>query len=217
MFKNDTFTRTGSDTISNTAFNCIIGAVLLWGFAVNWYMVSTIPFEAIKSINPWIFLIGYLASAFLGIWMFTRSEDPLVSFIGYNFVVIPIGFVMVLFIPGHSSEVIESAIQTTALVTLLMMFLGSAFPKFFLSIGPAIFFALVVALIVEVVQILVFNVKVGIMDWIIAAIFCGSIGFNWARANSIPKTADNAVDAAASLFIDIMNLFTRIVGIKTGD
>jgi FtsH-binding integral membrane protein len=28
---------------------------------------------------------------------------------------------------------------------------------------------------------------------------------------------DNAVDAAASLFIDIMNLFVRIVGIKTGD
>ena len=43
MFKNDTFTRTGSyHQISASVYNLILGAVLLWGFALNWWMVATI-------------------------------------------------------------------------------------------------------------------------------------------------------------------------------
>ena len=41
-------------------------------------------------------------------------------------------------------------------------------------------------------------------------------GFDWARANAIPKTADNAVDSAASLYMDIINLFLRILMILAG-
>ena len=43
--------------------------------------------------------------------------------------------------------------------------------------------------------------------------FLGYIGFDWSRANSIPKTLDNAVDSAASLYMDIINLFLRILRI----
>ena len=44
-------------------------------------------------------------------------------------------------------------------------------------------------------------------------IFSGYIGYDWARANMIPKTLDNAIDSAASLYIDIINLFIRILQI----
>ncbi|MEG0870427.1 MAG: Bax inhibitor-1 family protein [Hafnia sp.] len=217
MFSNDTFKRTGSDTISNASYNLLIGAVLLWGFALNWYMVATIPFETIKAINPIVFLVGYVVSALAGVWMFSASTNPVVSFIGYNLVALPVGLVLVLTLPGHSAAVIESALQTTVFVTLAMMIAGSMFPKFFASIGPGLFWALLIAIIVELVQVLVFKVKLSIMDWIVAAIFCGYIGFDWVRANSIPKTVDNAVDSAASLYLDIINLFVRILGIKSND
>ena len=31
----------------------------------------------------------------------------------------------------------------------------------------------------------------------------GYIGYEWARANSIPKTVDNAIDSAAALYIPV--------------
>ncbi len=43
--------------------------------------------------------------------------------------------------------------------------------------------------------------------------FCGYIGYDWGRANQIPKTMDNAVDSAAALYMDIINLFLRILRI----
>lgn len=217
MFKNDTFARVGADTLSNSTYNLIIGAVLLWGFAVNWFMVANIPTEVVASINPIVFFVGYLVSALAGVWMFSSSDNPVVSFIGYNLVALPIGLVLVMIVPAHSAAIVESAIQTTVFVTLAMMILGSMFPKFFASIGAGLFWALLIAIVVELIQVLVFKVKFAFMDWIIAAIFCGYIGYDWVRANSIPKTVDNAIDSAASLYIDIINLFVRILGIKSND
>jgi FtsH-binding integral membrane protein len=51
------------------------------------------------------------------------------------------------------------------------------------------------------------------IDWVVVGIFCGYIGYDWARANAIPKTLDNAVDSAAAIYIDIINLFIRILSI----
>ncbi len=51
------------------------------------------------------------------------------------------------------------------------------------------------------------------IDWVVVLIFCGYIGYDWGRANQIPKTLDNAVDSAAALYMDIINLFLRILRI----
>ena len=47
----------------------------------------------------------------------------------------------------------------------------------------------------------------------VAIIFCGYIGYDWGRANNIPKTYDNAVDCAAALYMDIIIFFLRILRI----
>lgn len=62
-------------------------------------------------------------------------------------------------------------------------------------------------------QLYVFHAQSGVTDWIVAAIFCGYVGYDWGRANNIPKTLDNAVDSAAALYMDIINLFLRILRI----
>ncbi|EPZ8570104.1 Bax inhibitor-1 family protein, partial [Pseudomonas aeruginosa] len=38
-------------------------------------------------------------------------------------------------------------------------------------------------------------------------------GVDWGRANQIERTVDNAVDSAASLYLDIINLFVRVLEI----
>lgn len=211
---NSVFERKGTaHTMSANAYNLLIGLVLLWGFAFNWYLVSTVPTESLLSINKWVFFGGYFVSCLIGIFMFTASTNPIVSFIGYNFIVIPFGLILNVFLYKINPDIIQAAIQTTALVTVGMIALGTLFPRFFASIASALFWALLLVIVVELVQMFFFKTHSTITDWIVAAIFCGYIGVDWGRANSIERTADNAIDSAAALYMDIINLFIRIVSI----
>jgi FtsH-binding integral membrane protein len=176
-------------------------------------MVKYIDPKAIISINPWIFIIGYFASCFFGVYLFNKSDNPAVSFLGYNFVVVPFGLIINIVVHRYAPDLVLEAIRITGLVTVTMMVLGSLFPAFFRKIAGALFIALILVIIVEFVEIFIFGVHHGIIDWIVVLIFCGYIGYDWGRANQIPKTTDNAIDSAAALYIDIINLFLRILRI----
>ncbi|MFB2650660.1 Bax inhibitor-1 family protein [Shewanella mangrovisoli] len=206
--------RTTDDTLIGAGlYNLVIGLTLLWGFAVNYIMVSHIDPEAIASINPWVFFIGYFASCFFGIYLFQSSSNPLVSFIGYNFVVVPFGLIINMVVSQYDPELVTEAIRITGLVTIAMMCLGTLFPAFFQKIAGVLTIALLLVIIVELIEIFIFKTHHGILDWIVVLIFCGYIGYDWGRANQIPKTVDNAVDSAAALYMDIINLFLRILRI----
>lgn len=206
-------TETTDTIISDARYNLTIGAVLCYGFFVNWLMVKHIDPKAIIAINPWIFIIGYFASCFFGIYLFNKSDNPAVSFLGYNFVVVPFGLIINIAVHAYAPELVAEAIRITGLVTFVMMVLGSLFPAFFRKIAGALFIALILVIIVEFVEIFIFGMHHGIIDWVVVLIFCGYIGYDWGRANQIPKTTDNAVDSAAALYIDIINLFLRILRI----
>lgn len=199
--------------LSERAYNLSIGLVLLWGFAVNYITVQSIPVEAILALPSWGLMIGYFISCMIGISVYTKSDNPAISFLGYNFVVLPMGVVLTPFIYSFDPNIVSQAMIMTSGFTGLMMCMGTLYPKFFLSIGRTLFFSLIAVIIVELVLAFVFGVSSSIFDWIVALIFCGYIGFDWARANQIPRTLDNAVDSAASLYIDIINLFIRILSI----
>lgn len=215
--ENNIFNRTERDShgsrISSNVYNLVIGLVLCWGFGVNWLMVKTIPAEAIASVNIWVFIIGYFASCFFGIYLFTKSDVPIVSFIGYNFVVVPFGLIINIVVSQYEPDLVLSAIRVTGLVTGGMMVLGSMFPAFFQKIHGALAVALICVIIVEMVEVFILKIHHGIIDWIVVLIFCGYIGYDWGRANRIPKTVDNAIDSAAALYMDIINLFLRILRI----
>ncbi|MCL1090203.1 Bax inhibitor-1 family protein [Shewanella profunda] len=213
--ENSVFDRSSTnDTIIGAGlYNLVIGLTLVWGFAVNYWMVTNIDPETIASVNPWVFFIGYLASCFFGIYLFQKSANPVVSFIGYNFVVVPFGLIINMVVSQYDPELVTEAIRITGLVTVAMMCLGTLFPAFFQKIAGALTIALLLVIVVELIEVFIFNTHHGILDWIVVLIFCGYIGYDWGRANQIPKTIDNAIDSAAALYMDIINLFLRILRI----
>ena len=215
MLETDVFKRREADApvISAPAYNIVMGLVLLWGFAINWLMVKTINPALINSINPWIFSIGYLVCCYKGVTLFNGSKDQLVSFLGYNMIVVPIGLVVNTTVAEYDPDIVADAMRITGWVTAGMMCLGSLFPVFFKRISTALAISLLLTIIVEVLLILVFGTRVDVMDWIVAVTFCCYIGLDWGRANQLPKTVDNAVDSAAALYLDIINLFLRILRI----
>lgn len=216
--KTSSFATANSENIvSSRVYNFVMAIVLLYGFAINWWMVANIPAASISAINPWIFFIGYFVSCLVGIAIFNASTNPIVSFIGYNFIVVPFGLIINLVLAQYSTSAVVTAMQTTTIVTFGMIVMGTLFPSFFKSIGTALFVGTLVAILSEVALILITGKSSSLMDWAVAILFCGWIGYDWAIASSMPKTIDNAVDNAASLYMSIINLFLRVLGIQNDD
>ena len=62
--------------------------------------------------------------------------------------------------------------------------------------------------------LLLCGISLTIFDWIAALIFCGYIGFDWAKLNDDGDySLDAAVDGAGALYLDIINLFLRLLDI----
>ena len=206
---------TSDPVMTQRAYNTAIGLVLLWGFIVNLVTVMTIDPSTIEAVPGFLLFGGYIVCVIVGTMMYNGSDKPLVSFIGYNLVVIPVGIILTPMVAEFDPTLIKRALIHTTGFTGLMMMLGSSYPKFFESIGRTLGFSLIIVIVVELIMGFVFGIHYGIMDWIVALLFCGYIGYDWARANKIPNTLDNAIDSAAALYLDIINLFIRLLRIMS--
>lgn len=208
----------GDIEISERAYNLVIGGTLLYGFLVNCFMVAFLGDTAIHLVgdNPIVFLILYIVLCVTGSFMINRSSNPAISFIGYNFFVIPLGIMLSALLNLISywgaTDIIVTAFAITAIVTIGMMLVSSFFPRFFLSLGRTLLVTLAITIIVELIMVLL-GASLAIIDYIVVLIFCGYIGYDWARANACARTVDNAIDSAASLYVDIVVLFIRILNI----
>lgn len=199
--------------VSDATYNMVLGLVLCWGLFINWMIVRYVDTTSIQSVHPLIFMLGYLACCLFGVYLFNTSKDPSISFIGYNFVVVPFGLVLNLIVGRFDPNLVSDAISVTAVVTILMMAAGTMMPQFFLKTVTTLTISLACTIAVELYQIFVLHRVSSWIDWVVVVIFCGYIGYDWARANSIPKTVDNAVDSAAAIYMDIVNLFVRLLRI----
>lgn len=208
------YMKSGDTAVSERTFNLIIGLMLTWGFGLNYLMVSLFGREIAMwavNTNPFVYLIAYFALVIVGNILISKPS-PLLSFIGYNLIAVPIGVVLCTVLVGINPEIIRTTVLITAIITLSFMIAAILFPGFFLSLGRVLFFALLATLIGEVVTMLFFR-RGFVYEWIYAGIFSLYIGYDWARANTCAYTVDNAVDLSASLYLDIINLFLRILRI----
>lgn len=206
--------RDGDSVISERAYNLIIGGMLLWGFLCNWLIVTFwsdgIMRYAYNGGAGVIYLL-YFIFAILGVILVNRP-NAVASFIGYNLIVVPIGVLLCIALDGVDAQIISTAVLFTGLITLVYLILGTVFPDFFLSIGRTLLGGLGILLIGSLITA-IFGFGDYLLCWLGAGLFGLFIGFDWARCNVCACTLDNAVDAAANLYLDIINLFLRLVRI----
>ena len=195
-----------------------MGATVAYGLLMNVLMVVTIAEPVcqffLQSRALFIgFIIGYFVCALAGAVIANKSDSPLVSFLGYNLIVLPVGILLCLIIPGFPMAIVAKAMALTAFVTLFMMGLGTAMPNLFLSMGRTLIIALIVTLIVEVISVMIFGYSGTLFDIIFVLIFSLYIAYDIARSQAYAHTVDNAVDSAVDIYLDIINLFIRILSI----
>ena len=205
---------TEDQIIDARVYNGIMMGVLLWGLLVNVLLCAYVG-DVYEYINPVVFLIGYVVLAFAGILIAGKSTNPWISFLGYNMVVLPFGLMISTLVAGYGG--IDSAIVTyaflyTMLITLGMAGAALAFPQLFAKLGGALLGTLIGLLICEVV-LLILGVDQQVSDWIAAGIFSLYISYDVYRSQQFVKTVDNAVDCALDIYLDIANLFIRLLRI----
>lgn len=204
------------DQISVRRYNAVMLLTLLWGFLVNTVMVYyfAIPIMRLLSgVSPlWIF-IGYFVLAIAGIAISARSTNPWISFLGYNLLVLPIGVLLCLILPGIPVAIVTKALLLTGIVTATMTLLGLVAPNVFLGMGRTLFIALIVGILAELVATFLFHYTGTAFDWLFVVLFSGYIGYDVAKSQIYPKTVDNAVDCALDIYLDIINIFIRLLAL----
>lgn len=193
-------------------YNMAITACLFWGFLVN-FIICRYFTEFFYTMNPFIFLIGYFVCAFAGIGIVKKAKTALPAFLGYNLLALPVGGVLSVFLVGYSTTVVQYAFLATALVTLIMGVMSFLYPQSFLSMGRTLCISLIAVIVVELIMTLIFRSSITIIDYIVALIFALFIGYDLAKSQRKAFTYVNAIGCAAELYLDIINLFMRIVSI----
>ncbi len=206
--------REGDVELSERAFNGVIGGVLLWGFLLNYLTVAFWGDDVVRMLSrdgaSTVFFIAYFVLAIVG-GILIRRPSPVLSFVGYNLIAVPVGMVLCLALQGAANSDVKTAVLMTAIVTLVFMIAATVFPDFFLSLGRVLLFGLGMLIVGGLVCALFFPQAT--FAWVGAGLFSLYIGYDWARANTCARTLDNAVDLAANLYLDIINLLLRILEI----
>ena len=153
--------------ISPALYNLTIGLTLCWGFFVNWIMVQAIPAQSLYGIHPGLFFVGFFVCCMAGSFIMGKSDNPLVSFLGYNMIVVPFGLVVNMAVGRVDPSIALEAMKVTGEITFVMMLLGSMYPAFFRSIGRGLFVALLATIVIELLNMFFFHQQIFFLinDW----------------------------------------------------
>lgn len=205
-----------ADRMSSRSFNLVLTGLLVYGLLVNAVMVyylSAPLMNLMIGASTWTFLLIYFVPTIIGVIMAAKSSNPFISFIGYNLVVLPIGLLLSLIIPNLPAAIVTKAMLLTGMVAATMMLLAAIKPSFFLGLGRTLFFGLLIGIIAELVATFLLGYRGELFDWIFVILFSGYLGYDIAKSQAYPKTLDNAVDSALDIYLDIINLFIRLLSI----
>lgn len=203
-----------NDVIDRQKYNMIMGGVVVYGLVINLILCKAVP-NVYDYINPIAFLILYLVLAIGGTVISAKSSNPIMSFIGYNMVVVPSGLVVSMSVQiygGMDSAIVSQAFTYTLCISGIMIAASMLWPAAFETMGKYLFMGLIAVLIGSVIGMF-FSGGFTVVSWFGALIFSLYIGYDFYRAQQYTPTLDNAIDCALDIYLDIINLFLRLLRI----
>jgi len=208
------WSRTGRDSLSLRMYTFILGMCLLWSlFLVG--IGSSITYDLGANF---LISIGSFVGALFGIVLYSKSKAPTISFVGVSVLSFFMGAGVGPILAHYVLPSIVTAFTYTLVITFFMVLAGVLLPTFIKKISGFLFVALLILLIGYFVEFIfaVFKIPaVGfrVLDWVAVFIFSAYIWYDFAKALSLPKTLDNAIDASGAFIIDIVNLFVTLLRI----
>lgn len=202
------------DTISARTYNLLVGLSVFYEIVANFIISFLFKgfFTSISGVGTILFIIGYFICCLAGSFIARSNSNPLISFLGYNLIVVPIGILLSAVIPYTAIDLVIRALFLTVVIVAIMIVAATIYPTIFAKMGTALFLALIITIVVELISS-IFGYRGTLIDNIVVLLFSLYIGYDWYVAQSYPKTVDNAIDSAIDIYLDVINIFIRILSI----
>ena len=206
--------RTEGMSLSENAYNSAIGIVILWGLLINILVYRLLaPYVDILTYDFHLLILSLFVATMAFVAVVVDSHKPIYSFLGFTGLAATMGTSLTVLLSMYSETIIYRALLETGIVVVSMMIVSMKIPGVFLSLRKTLVLALIGSIVVELIGFFFLRLPLDFMDYIVVIIFAGYIGYDWAKAQVYPKTLDNAVDSAADIYVDVLNIFVRLLRI----
>jgi FtsH-binding integral membrane protein len=166
------------------------------------------------------FFIVIFVVAITGSVMGDKSDNPLISLLGYTLVAVPFGLMLGPVFALYPKADVTKALFITTLLVVALGVIGALIPKDLRGWGTWLFGGLLVLIggLILVPFVGALGVDVGgaltLVDWLGVALFSGMVIFDWNRAMRMARTPDNAIDIARAVYLDWVNLLLYVLRLK---
>lgn len=214
----DGFDRSDAPALSHRKYIAVLFGLIFAGFAciaISSFFISDPTFSTVVDDMLLPLFIGSLIVSIGGIIVmhFGRKKESIpMTAIGYAMLVLSFGFTIGFVLTLYDIGTIFIAMVNTCGITLIFGILGFVFPKFFQKIGGILLGLLIAAIVVSIV-FMIMGIQPAWLDYAVILIFCGFIGRDVYLAFKAEPSYQNALFFAADLYLDIINIFMRVLAI----
>jgi FtsH-binding integral membrane protein len=205
---------TEGTALSENAYNLVMGVTLTAGLAVTAVLANVLaPVVMSLNVHPGILFVAWLVLVIGASFAISKANSPVVGGAGFLVLSAAMGGLLAYALNTYRIQDIQTAVLVTGAVAGTMMLLSAMFPAFFRKLGAVLFIALLADIAIGAIASFIFHVHLGILSWVGIVIFSLYIGYDWAKAQEYPKTVNNAINSAADVYVDIINLFLLILDV----
>lgn len=171
-------------------------------------------------------MLGLFVVSVVGVIIALKSDNPVISFLGYMLVAVPMGLIIGPVINIYTPASVAKVLMITTGLVAALGIVGAAWPRSLEHWGIYLFGALVVLILGQFITAIAgaFGANVrGTMhfwDWAGVFLFSAYVIFDLNRAMRVERTHDNAIDCAVAVYLDFANLFMRLMslfGVRKSD
>jgi len=200
------------NAVSYRIYNMCIGISVVAGCTINTVMARYFG-NAILGLHPGVVLAMYLIGSLGGTLLVNLARNAAMSVIGFILLVISMGTLLTFYASAYTNVAIDRAFLITLGITVFATILASLKPDLVANVGVNLGSMLLITLVAELLCVFVFHLNQDIFDYIFVVLFAGFIAFDWSRAQEYAPTLGNALRAAASIYVDVINIFIRLLRI----
>lgn len=204
--------------LDQRVYNLVLTALVFGGFLVMGLcsmLFSDVQFLLAVGDHATRIMFGCLLGSIVAIVMMSmarKSQRVALSLVGYLLFVGTFGFTTSIALLSYSAQTISTAFLATAGITMVFGCLGVAFPNFFQRISGVLGGALLALIVVQLLMMFL-GVPQTFLDIAVIVVFCGFIAHDFYVAATDVPTLANAAFNASQLFLDILNVFLRVLSI----
>jgi FtsH-binding integral membrane protein len=195
------------------AFLATLTTLIVGGFCAA-ITIASYTYSMTPTI--WWFVV-YVTLAIPGVLLSNYSNNWIFSLIGYGLVILPTGAIVGPYVALFEAESVQRVMFLTTIIAACIGTAGVVYPKSVQHWGGYLLVGLLVVLLADIARIIMRNyfgidtAPFKFIDYGAALLFCGLIFYDFNQAVRRPLTLDGAVDSAVHLYLDILNLFIRLL------